>query len=67
MACFLQMLYMYHNMQKVPYTVQSLQTHENWNMAYCSFLRDFDVLISLVRGLILASVRLFPSRLNGRG
>ena len=54
------------SMQKVPCTVQSLQTHEE-NMAYCSSLRDFDVLISSVRGSTLASVRLFQLRLNGRG
>ena len=64
-ACFLQMLY--HDMQKVPCTVQSLETHENQNLTYSSSLRDFAVLISLVRGSILASVRLFCQRLNGRG
>ena len=54
------------SMQKVPCTVQSLQTHEK-NMAHHSVLRDFDVLISLVRGSTLASVRLFLLRLNKRG
>lgn len=35
-------------------------------MAYISLLRDFAVVISSVRGFILASVRLFLQMLNGR-
>ena len=55
-----------HALQKRPCTVQLLGTHENQNLTYSSSLRDFAVLISLVRGWMLASVSIFLSRLNGR-
>ena len=55
-----------HVLQKVPCTFQPLGTHGNQNMAYRSFVRDFNVFISVVRGSMLASVSLFQERLNER-
>ena len=43
-----------------------LGTHENKNMTYSSVSRDAADLISLVRGRMLPSVRLFHLRLNGK-
>ena len=48
-----------HVLQKVPCTFQPLGTHGNQNMAYSSAVRDFAALMSVVRGSMLASVRLF--------
>ena len=53
-------------LQKVTCTVQQLGTHENQSMAYRRYVRDFAVLSSVVRGSMLASVRLLLLRLNER-
>ena len=53
-------------LEKVTCTVQQLVTHENQSTAYHRYMRDFAVLINLVRGSMLASVRLLLSRLNER-
>ena len=44
----------------------ALSSHENQKMTYTTVLRDFAVLISLVRGSMLASVSLFAPRLIER-
>ena len=53
-------------LEKVTCTVQQLGTHENQSMAYHRYVRDFAVLNILVRGSMLASVRLLFWRLNER-